>query len=440
MEFVDLFAGLGGFHSALKRLGHTCVFACEIDETLRELYRRNFGMEAAGDIRRVNISEIPRHDILCAGFPCQPFSKAGDQPGLKDPELGDLYLQMLRVIRHHHPQYLILENVPNLERHDNGETWDVVKGLLEAEGYCVRLSKLSPHQFSIPQIRERIYIVASLNGLDGFRWPLKQQGGELSIKKILDCHPPEARTISKQVNKCLDTWQEFLDRVPRSEKIPHPLWSMEFAATYPYEDTTPWAVALEDLRSCHGAHGLNLSNATTKDAVLKLLPSHARVREQFFPTWKIRFIKKNREFYKRHKSWLDDWMRKIKEFHSSFQKLEWNCQEKDPLTEDRNIRNYIIQIRPSGVRVKRLTTAPSLVAMTSTQVPIIAWENRYMTPTECKRLQSMEAIELPDSDTMAYKALGNAINVRVAELVANALVGKATVSNKPSDSLAGAHL
>jgi DNA (cytosine-5)-methyltransferase 1 len=438
MDFIDLFAGLGGFHLALRDLGHRCVFASEIDGTLGELYFRNFGIRPAGDIRLVDVSQVPRHDILCAGFPCQPFSKAGDQSGLEDPELGDLYLQILRVIRHHQPRYLILENVPNLERHDDGATWDLIKRLLEIEGYSVRLSKLSPHQFGIPQIRERIYIVASLDSLDGFRWPMKQEE-RLSINKILDCRPQGARTISEQVGKCLDTWQEFLDRMPKNEKILHPLWSMEFGATYPYEDTTPWAASLGSLRGCRGSHGQSLSNAETKEHMLDLLPSHARTQQQRFPNWKIRFIQKNREFYERHKSRLDDWIKKIKEFPSSFQKLEWNCQERDPLKEDRSIRSYIVQIRPSGVRVKRLTTAPSLVAMTSTQVPIIAWESRYMTPTECKRLQSMEEIALPESDTRAYKALGNAVSVRVAQLVADALVGRVATSDKPKDALVTAY-
>ena len=115
-------------------------------------------------------------------------------------------------------------------------------------------------------------------------------------------------------------------------------------------------------------------------------------------------------------------MEKIKEFPSSFQKLEWNCQERDPRKEVRQIRNYVIQIRASGVRVKRTTTAPSLVAMTATQVPIIGWEGRYMTPGECKRLQSMAGIELPTRNSKAYAALGNAVNVTVAQLVAEALL------------------
>ncbi len=147
--------------------------------------------------------------------------------------------------------------------------------------------------------------------------------------------------------------------------------------------------------------------------------------QDMFPDWKIEYVRKNRVFYEKHKIWLDKWIPKIQEFPSSLQKLEWNCQSE----KNRNIRDYILQIRPSGVRVKRITTIPSLVAMTSTQVPIIAWENRYVTPTECRRLQSMDGQyglkSLPKSDNKAYEAFGNAINVKVAFLVAKSLVGKA---------------
>ena len=161
LRFVDLFAGLGGFHLALRNLGHRCVFASEIDEILRETYLENFGMTTAGDIRDVAVESIPSHDILCAGFPCQPFSKARDHSEPADPELSELYKQILRVIQHHHPQFLILENVPNFERHEEGQTWERVKDLLRGEGYSVRHAKLSPHEFDIPQIRQRIYIVGS---------------------------------------------------------------------------------------------------------------------------------------------------------------------------------------------------------------------------------------------------------------------------------------
>ena len=90
MRFVDLFAGLGGFHVALRRLGYDCVFACEIEPQLKALYEKNFGLEAAGDIRYIDLDAIPKHDILCAGFPCQPFSKAGNQEGFAMPPERDV--------------------------------------------------------------------------------------------------------------------------------------------------------------------------------------------------------------------------------------------------------------------------------------------------------------------------------------------------------------
>ncbi|BAS26334.1 DNA cytosine methyltransferase [Limnochorda pilosa] len=418
MKFIDLFAGLGGFHLAMRRLGHTCVFACEIDPTLRALYEQNFRLPVAGDIRAVTAQDIPSHDILCAGFPCQPFSKAGSQNGFDDPTSGDLLYEILRLIRYHRPPYLILENVPNFERHNHGRTWGTAERLLRTEGYDVRSTKLSPHHFGIPQIRERIYIVASRHSLDLFKWPQPDQTvPPSSIRDVLDHNPPDARKIPQHVAECLEVWQELLDWLPRDEKVPHPLWAMEFGATYPYEERTPFATPLRTLWRYTGSLGYQLTGRTRED-VFDLLPSHARSQQQRFPKWKVGFIRKNREFYARHRNWLDEWKMKIARFPSSFQKLEWNCQQDYP----RRIDRCVIQIRASGVRLKRPTTSPSLVAMTSTQVPIIGWERRYITPTECKRLQSMEDLpNLPDRPSKAYEALGNAVNVTVAELVGRAL-------------------
>jgi DNA (cytosine-5)-methyltransferase 1 len=420
MKFIDLFAGLGGFHLALRGLGHKCVFSSEVDDILRGLYRLNFGLEAHGDIREIDEKSIPEHDILCAGFPCQPFSKAGSQEGFEYPELGGLYSDMLRIIRHHHPEYLILENVPNLERHSNGSTWNRIEGLLRDEGYDVSRAKLSPHQFQVPQIRERIYIVGRLGILSDFHWPEPiTSGSELSIRKILDSEPSGGKPIPPQVKECLAVWQDFLDRVPPDERVPHPLWSMEFGATYPYREATPSQLTLRELRRFRGSHGAPLREAKSLSQLFELLPSHARRNQRSFPGWKIGFIDKNRAFYAKHKAWLDRWIPKIRRFPSSYQKLEWNCQSES----DRRISNYVIQIRPSGVRVKRPTTAPSLVAMTATQVPIIGWEDRYMSLKECKRLQSMESLKhMPSSDSKAYESLGNAVNVDVARRVAESLL------------------
>jgi DNA (cytosine-5)-methyltransferase 1 len=426
MRFIDLFAGLGGFHLALQSLGHRCVLASEIDEGLRDIYERNFGISPVGDIRKVQSTSIPSHDILCAGFPCQPFSKAGFQDGFDDPELGGLYKDILRIIRHHKPRYVVMENVPNLRNHDDGRSWEKIERLLRKAGYDVRINELSPHDFGIPQIRQRVYIVAARGSLNSFEWPRgKERPTPISIRSVLDKRPDDARSIPDHVVRCLVVWQEFLRAIPRDEKIPHPLWSMEFGATYPFEDRTPYSLTTTELSRYRGSHGQSLRGAKNRDELFSLLPSHARTSQARFPDWKVNFIRLNRDFYARHKSWLDDWIPKIRQFPSSRQKLEWNCQGET----DRRLSRYVIQLRASGVRVKRATTAPSLVAMTSTQVPIITWERRYMTPSECKRLQSMDALRfLPEAHTRAYEALGNAINVDVARRVVQSLLATGAAS------------
>lgn len=417
MRFIDLFAGLGGFHVAMERLGHTCVFASEINEELRRVYKTNFGIVPAGDIRQVKLRNVPKHDVLCAGFPCQPFSKAGDQQGTKCPKWGDLFDYVLRIIEHHKPRYFILENVPNLKRHGNGETWVKMKTALEGEGYVVDDHRLSPHQFGIPQIRERIYIVGSRSGLDMFKWPEGRTDHELSIVSALDKAPMDARKITPTVIKCLEVWQHFLERFPKDDELPSfPIWSMEFGATYPYEDTTPFAVGERGLLKYKGSHGDDLSRVVNGSR-LAALPTYAQTVEMAFPHWKIDFIRKNREFYKKHKKWIDEWMPNILEFCPSFQKLEWNCKG-----GERDIWKYIIQLRASGVRVKRPSTSPSLVAMTTTQVPIIAWERRYMTPKECAKLQSLSSLKtLPAASGNAFVALGNAVNADVVKMIAQSL-------------------
>ena len=417
MKFIDLFAGLGGFHQALANLGGECVFASELNQDLADLYELNFGIKPKGDIRKVEINGIPDHDILCAGFPCQPFSKAGDQKGLECPQWGDLIDYVIEILRVKEPRFFLIENVPNLIRHNGGKTWNDICSRMKDLGYDTSFSKLSPHMFGIPQKRERAFLVGDRNGLKSFVWPSATALPEVNISTVLDTEPDDALSLNENHLKYLGVWQEFLDVIPASSDLPSfPIWAMEFGANYPLDGLTPFARAYSGLGKYRGAFGKPLKRLSAS-SVETALPSYARTKLDKFPSWKIDFIQKNRAFYKTHKAIIDPWLGALKKFPPSFQKLEWNIKG-----GERNIWKYIIQFRASGIRVKRTETAPSLIAMTTSQVPIIAWQKRYMTPRECSRLQSMGGLKyIPETKNGAYKAFGNAVNVEVVEQILSQL-------------------
>ncbi len=185
MRYIDLFCGIGGFHLALSSFGAECVFASDIDSKARNVYENNFKIEPSGDITKIKNKEIPPHDILCAGFPCQPFSISGNQNGFNDPQ-GKLFYQIIRIARFHKPKILLLENVKNLKTHNNSKTIAEIRKQLNKIGYDVYDEILSASDFGIPQARERLYIVAIKKSLrvKQFNFPTAKRK-EIHLNDIL---------------------------------------------------------------------------------------------------------------------------------------------------------------------------------------------------------------------------------------------------------------
>lgn len=381
-KFIDLFCGIGGFHQALQNLGGQCVFASDIDKYAIETYRENYKIDAAINIRDVKEEDIPQHDVLCAGFPCQAFSKAGHQKGFEDETRGTLFFEIIRILKYHKTPYIILENVRNLTSHDNGNTWNVIKNSLKELGYIITETPIivSPHQFGVPQIRERVVILGvhksvGIKEINVTVPKVDKNDIDFLSSNILEYDNVNKKYyISKHEEKVLNCWDDFIHGI-KEKVLGFPIWSFEFGKNY-------------DL--------------------IKLN----------YPKWKENFIIRNRKLYENNKDFIDMWLKKwdyLQDFTVTEQKLEWQCGE-----DCKSIWDSIIQFRPSGIRVKRPNVFPALVAMV--QIPIIGKVKRRLTPREAARLQSFpDSFVCNKNDHQAYKQFGNAVNVKVIEYMAKQL-------------------
>jgi DNA (cytosine-5)-methyltransferase 1 len=184
--FIDLFAGIGGFRTALEANDGECVYSVEWNKYAQAVYEYNYGEKPTGDITKISEHDIPEHDILCGGFPCQAFSISGSQQGFNDTR-GTLFFDIARILKAKRPKVLFLENVKNLLKHDNGKTIKVIKKVLKDLGYNVKVEVLNASKYGVPQKRERVFIVGFRKDLvvSGFEFP-QPTNKEIYIDDIIE--------------------------------------------------------------------------------------------------------------------------------------------------------------------------------------------------------------------------------------------------------------
>ncbi len=216
LRFADLFCGIGGFRIAFERAGCRCVFSCDRDRFARQTYAANFGEEPAGDITQIDAASIPDHDILCAGFPCQPFSIAGvskklslgRQHGFADKDQGNMFFEIVRVLSAKRPVAFVLENVKNLKGHDKGRTFDIICNTLTSIGYHIQCKVIDSSPV-VPQKRERMFIV----GFCKWYWCLfdfpEITGSYPKLGSILEQNVPDKYSMSDNL------WHTLLKHAER---------------------------------------------------------------------------------------------------------------------------------------------------------------------------------------------------------------------------------
>ena len=398
-KFIDLFCGIGGFHQAMADLGGECVYASDIDADCRKTYERNYGIKPDGDITKVEAKDIPAHNVLCGGFPCQAFSKAGKRLGFADPTKGTLFFDIMRIAKYHKPEYMLLENVRNLASHDGGNTWRVIHDSIVEAGYNVIDEPVifSPHYIGVPQHRERVFIMCvrkDISELPPFYFNPERMP-KCSIDSILqkdsEIEDLDRYLLKPEQIEWIDNWNEFLQCI-KCDKLPgFPIWADSLCAM----EDNPMIGDWDNL-----------------------------------PKWQQNFIKKNSELWAQNKEFIAKWLPKAQKnplFFGSKAKLEWQAGE----SKKPNLWEHIMQIRPSGLRVKPGTYFPALVAITQTS--IVGKRKRFLTPRECARLQSFPDTFMYDvKNAQAYKQFGNSINVGLVKLFAQYMFGDKEIQKKYS--------
>lgn len=410
--FADLFAGIGGFHAALAKHGGEPAFVSEIDTNAGEIYSKNWLEKSEhilhGDITQLTEGsvQVPRHNVLTGGFPCQPFSKSGNQHGVAEAR-GTLFYNILRIIEAKKPELILLENVRNLIGPKHIGDYRTMIRLIRELGYVVsdEPTILSPHEIpeklgGSPQHRERIFIGA-------VRLDKKKAAQYQNISPVLPRHPfagygpiewdlahylekyasglqsdAEKLAISSEQRRALQVWNDFVKLNHRENGKPLP--------------------------------GLPLWTEYWKPRAEIRIPSS-------MPEWKRRFIERNSDFYVTNREWIDPWLYRanLDSLIPSYRKFEWQAQS------NRDIYKCLIQFRPSGIRVKAATYVPTFVAMA--QTPIIGWEKRSLSVSEAKALQGFgKSFKFGDQrDNLSFKQIGNAVHVGVASIVFQSLVRRA---------------